>query len=191
VIADVHETLLESRDGGAVMAQDTIEVLEVLELARKIHDTPILDSNNDKLRIYTDADDSPIPIGYVLDIVKRLAALVVISAGDLFDPPTGVAEAINRVRSLVKSEAGHIAYLDDELQRLIAAVRDDWRGGGWQEIALAPLDGTNILGECRDGNMTKVLVVFWSGRHWLSKPGGYSVNPMRWHPIPPQVEGGR
>lgn len=54
------------------------------------------------------------------DLAKALEAL---SESSGPEEPTPVAEAFDRVRSLVRSEAGHIAYLDDALDELVEVVR--------------------------------------------------------------------
>jgi hypothetical protein len=50
-----------------------------------------------------------------------------------FEAPIDLADAIERVRGLVKSEAGRIAYFDDELDRLVTIARRTPSGEGWQQ----------------------------------------------------------
>ncbi len=50
------------------------------------------------------------------------AAVARDAAPDL-DTPVSLADAINRLRSLVRSEAGHIAYFDDELNYVVEAAK--------------------------------------------------------------------
>lgn len=72
---------------------------------------------------------------------------------------------------------------------------------GWQPIAMAPRDGTNILigggtysyGMWEDEKYSGVTIARWYQDHWRGEDrqahdDWYSHNPTHWMPLPPPPE---